>query len=150
MRLHAQALERCFGHALDLLRPAVWTHRRARALDGIMFPPKLGGDDHLPAKWLQCFTHQLLVGERPVHFRRVEKGDPALDRRAQEGDHLLFVGRPVAIAHAHAAQPESRDFQPAFSKFSGLHSQIPFISNKQIGYSGSTSFKHRIAFNARG
>ena len=122
--VHPQPLERGLGDALDLLWPAVQAHRRARPLFTIMFEPKLGGNHHLPAKRLQRFAHQFLVGKRPVHFGRVEECDPALNRRAQKRDHFLPVGDGVFIVtHSHAAEPERRNFQAAVSKFSFLHFQ---------------------------
>ena len=100
-----------------------------RPLDRIVFPPELGGDHHLALVGFQRFAHQLFVGERPIHFRSVEEGDAVVDCRVKEIDHFLFVGRRVAKAHPHAAQPESRDFQTAISKFSCLHFLDPFFSN---------------------
>ena len=108
--LHAQALERSLGHALDLLGAAVHAHRGTGAFLGVVLEAELGGDDHLALVRFQRFTHQFFVGERPIHFRRVKEGDPVVDRRVQEMDHFLFVGRRVAKAHAHAAQPKGRDF----------------------------------------
>src|SRR5918992_3120709 len=65
----------------------------------------------------QRFAHQLLVRERAVHFSRIEEGDAALDGRTNQGDQLLLIWRrPVALAHAHAAEPDGRDFQVAVSE----------------------------------
>jgi len=52
----------------------------------------------------------------------VEERDALLDRRPDQGNHLLPVTRrAVTVAHAHAAQPEGRDFQITFAKCALLH-----------------------------
>src|ERR1700737_482586 len=57
-----------------------------------------------------------------VDFGGIEECDAAFHGRPDDRDHLLlFSGRTVAKAHSHAAQPDSRDFQIAFSKFALLH-----------------------------
>ncbi len=44
-----------------------------------------------------------------------------------QGNQLLLVWRrSVAVTHAHAAEPDSRNFQVAVSKFALLHFLIPF------------------------
>ena len=49
----------------------------------------------------------------PIDLGGVEEGDAALDRVADERDHLVVVaGRPAAVAHAHAAEAEGRDLRP--------------------------------------
>ena len=49
-----------------------------------------------------------------VRPRGVEERDALLDRRPDQGNHLLPVTRrAVTEAHAHAAQPDGRDFQMA-------------------------------------
>ena len=72
-----------------------------------VLPAELGGDHHLSLERLQRFADQFLVRERPIHFRRIEEGDAALDSLVKKSDHLLFVGRLVAKTHSHAAEPES-------------------------------------------
>ena len=86
-----------------------------------MLPAELGGDDHFATERFKGFTHQLLVGEWSVDFRRIEKRDATLDRLVHERDHLLFVGRRVAKTHPHTAQPEGRYFKTAASKLTFFH-----------------------------
>jgi len=67
------------------------------------------------------FTHKFFVYERAVHFSSIEERDTAFHGCADNRDHLLLVfGRTVAEAHSHAAEPESRNFQAAISKFALL------------------------------
>jgi hypothetical protein len=108
--LDPQALERCLGHPPDLVWAAVQANAGMWPRDRVVFEPELGGNHHLPAIRLQRFTHQFLVGKRPVHYRGVEEGHAAVDCRMQESDHFLLIGRPVAKTHPHTAQPERRDF----------------------------------------
>ena len=66
------------------------------------------------------------LSERAVDFGGVEEGDAAFHGGAEKRDHLLLVfGRTVGKAHSHAAEPEGRDFQIAFSKFALLHNASP-------------------------
>jgi hypothetical protein len=75
--------------------------------------PELGGDHHLIADGSQGLANQFLVDERAVDLRGVEERDTALDRRPQQSDHLVAVTGvgAVALAHAHAAEPEGRDLK---------------------------------------
>src|SRR6266542_4499769 len=60
------------------------------------------------------FAHEFFVRVRPVRLGRVEEGDPALEGRPNERDHLLLVGSwAIPEAHAHAAESDGRDFQVA-------------------------------------
>ena len=69
--------------------------------------PELGGDDDVVADRPQGLADELLVVERAVDLGGVEEGDAPVDRRAQEGDHLVARRRRAErLAHAHAAQPE--------------------------------------------
>src|SRR5215212_2581815 len=74
------------------------------------------------AEGSERLTNELLVGERTVHLGGVEEGDTTLDRRADERDHLLPVGgRAESEAHAHAAEAERGDFEPASTELPLLH-----------------------------
>jgi len=85
--------------------------RQPRPTAGVAAEAEFGGDDHLVADGGQRFADQLFVDERAIDFGRVEEGHAALDGVADEGDHLLPVaGRAIALAHAHAAQADGRDF----------------------------------------
>ena len=89
---------------------------------GIEFEPELGGDHHLLAEGSEGFAHEFFVRERAVDFGGIEECDAAFDGRPDQRDHLLLVcSRTVAEAHSHAAEPESRNFQVAFSQFALLH-----------------------------
>jgi hypothetical protein len=90
---------------------------------------ELCGDDHLVANGLERFTHDFLVGERTVDFRRVKEGDAAIHGLADERDGLIFAqGMAVAEVQAHAAEADGRDFQVAFTELAFLHGGgCPFI-----------------------
>jgi len=60
-----------------------------------------------PADWAarQRPADQFLVGVGAVDFRGVEESDPALNRRPDQADHLVFIAwLPITMAHAHAAK----------------------------------------------
>ena len=50
-------------------------------------------------------SYSFFVGKGAIDFGRIEEDDTAFHRLSQKSDHLLFVGRRVALAHAHTAQP---------------------------------------------
>jgi hypothetical protein len=78
---------------------------------------ELGGDDDLIAYGCQGLADEFLVGERTVHLGGVEEGDAAVDGGADQGDAVLAGdGRAVAVAEAHAAEPDRGDLQAAGSK----------------------------------
>ena len=114
----AEPLQRPFGAAPDDLGPAV--HELLPALD---LDAELGGDDHSLADRSQRFTDELFVRERPVDLRGVEERDATVDGGPQQRDHLGLVrGRSVAMAHAHAAETDGRDFEAAATQLALLHS----------------------------
>ena len=118
-----EPLERRLRDLLDVLGPAVEARLLAVRVD---VEPELGGDHHLLADRRERLAHQLLVRERAVDFGGVEEGDAEVDGRPDQRDPLLLVhGRAVAEAHAHAAEPEGRDFQAAVAKCSFLHCRLP-------------------------
>jgi hypothetical protein len=127
-RIDPEAPERALGDLLDVLRPAIQANPPRPAL-GIEFEPELGGDHHLSAERSEGFAHKFFVRERAVDFGGVEEGDAAIDGRPKECDHLLLVcRRAVRKAHSHAAEPDRRDFQVAFSEFAFLHSLLLCLS----------------------
>jgi hypothetical protein len=77
--------------------------------------PNLVAITTLPAERRQRLADQLLVGEGAVDLGRVEEGDAAVHRRVEKIDHLLLVGRRIAKAHPHTAQPEGGNFQTALA-----------------------------------
>jgi hypothetical protein len=55
-------------------------------------------------------------------LRRVEEGDATVESGTDElNGSLLFGRRPIAIAEAHAAETDGRDFETAFAKCVFLH-----------------------------
>src|SRR5580704_6644421 len=111
-----QPLQSGFGHFADALRPAVL------ALCGIaVLEAELGSDHHLVAKRLKRFAEQFLIGPLRIGFRRVEEGDATVESGTDElNGWLLFGRRPIAIAEAHAAKADGRDFEAAFAEFAFL------------------------------
>ena len=104
-----EAFERSFGDLPDVLGPAVH-------LAGAELHAELRGDDDLVAKGRERCTDELLVGKRTIDLGGVEKRHAALDRGANERDHLLRVGRrPIGETHAHTTKPKSRNLQPTLS-----------------------------------
>src|SRR4051812_17217510 len=83
---------------------------------------ELGRDDPLRANRRKGLTQQFFVRKRSVVFRRVEEGDAAVDRGADQRDHFLrLAGRPVIAAHAHAAKSERRYLKTGLAEFALLH-----------------------------
>src|SRR6266403_5727674 len=75
---------------------------------------------------VQRFAHEFFVCEGTIAFGGVEKCDATFDSRPDQRDHFLLVAcRTVANAHSHTAEPESRDFQVAISKFARFHVSSP-------------------------
>src|SRR5580765_7485387 len=73
-------------------------------------------DHNLIAKWFKRLTDKFLICKWSVDLSRVEECDALLDRRTYYSNHLFLVTcRPVAKAHAHAAQPDRRYFQSAIA-----------------------------------
>src|ERR1700722_18121246 len=64
--IYLQALERCLGNLLNVLRTAVEGVPLA-AVGGISFEAKLGRDHDLAAKWSQSFADQFLIHQRTIY-----------------------------------------------------------------------------------
>lgn len=106
-----ETLQRCFGHLLDVLGPAVKALPR-RGAAGAHVEAELGGDDDPVANGLERLPDQLLVDEGSVDFGRIEERDAKIHCRADHVDHLgALRWRPVGHAHAHAAVTDGRDFK---------------------------------------
>ena len=90
-------------------------------------PEQLGRDHDLVAQRGESLADEFLVDERPVYLRGVEERDAALGRRPDHRDHLVPVSgrRPVALAHAHAAEPDGRDLQAAAPEYPCPHNGSP-------------------------
>jgi hypothetical protein len=118
-------LKRALGDLFDAVWPTVqgWRTTHASWIElGVKVEPELGGDNHLPAQGGEGFAQQLLVGVWAVNLGGIEERDTTLNRRSEQCNHLLFVGRrAVGKTHSHAAKPDGRDFQMAVSQFTLLH-----------------------------
>src|SRR5205814_998487 len=113
-----ESFQRTFDALFDALGPAVLHLLPA----GITSDPELGRDHHLSAHRRQRLANELFVRVRTVDFGGIEERDAAFDGRADERDHRLLVRwETVALAHAHAAEPEGRDLEVALSKLAFLH-----------------------------
>src|SRR5436189_3565915 len=122
----AEPLERALDTFSDDLGPAVLSLLAVHVLDA-----ELGGDHHLFSERLERFTHELFILIRTVDLGGIEERGAALERRADERDHRLLVGRrAVALAHPHAAEAEGGDFE-ALTELALLHiaprSRVPAI-----------------------
>lgn len=67
-------------------------------------PPELRRDDHLVPKRRDRLTEEVLIRERTVRFGAVEQRHARLNRRTDDLDSLLPVGRgPIHTRQPHAA-----------------------------------------------
>jgi hypothetical protein len=90
---------------------------------------ELGGDDDLVAHGREGFADEFLVAIGAVDLGGVEEGDSAIDRGAQQVDHLATVARvrAEALAHAHAAEPEGGHLQAAGAQDALVHGRVSSI-----------------------
>ena len=79
--------------------------RRAACRRRIDVEAELGGDHHLVADRRQRLADQLLVGERAVDLGGVEERDAAVDRGADQRDHLCPVGSLAVAAGSSPCSP---------------------------------------------
>src|SRR4249919_4134942 len=115
----AQPLERGLGDFPDVFRPTV--EPSAALTAGVDLEPELGGDHHLAPNGRERLAHQLLVRVRAVDLGGVEERHAEIHGRADHADHVpLVLGRAVAGAHSHAAEPEGRDFEALPAELSFL------------------------------
>ena len=116
--LDAQPLQRGVTRLADVLGTAVHAGR----LPVHDVEAELGGDHHPVAERLEGIAHDLLVGVGAVDLGRIEEGDAALHRRADERDAVLLPQRmAVAEVEAHAAEADGRDFEAGFAKYALFH-----------------------------
>ena len=86
---------------------------------------ELRGDDDLALEGFQRLADQALVGEGAVGLGRVEEGDAALDRLAEQRDHLVPVRHHAAVVvQSHAAEANGRNLQAAAAKHTLLHRRL--------------------------
>lgn len=133
--VRAQAAQRFLHDATDALRPAVQPAAGLRVREA-----ELGRDHDLVPDRLQRLAQEVLVGAGAVHLGRVEEGDTAFERGADQPDGLLPVrGRPVAEAQSHAAQAQCRDAQAASPEFTCVH-RSPYCARRaEMIFTGSAS-----------
>ena len=113
-----QALQRSSGNLLDVFGTAV----QPRLLGIFDVESELRRDHDIFAKWREGFADKFFVRERAVDFSGIEERYATVDCRANQCDSSLLVHRSaVALAQAHAAEPDGRNFKIAFSEFSFLH-----------------------------
>jgi hypothetical protein len=119
------------GDLLDMLGMTVQL-APTRLAAGSRSEPEFRRDHDAVADRRQGLADQFLVGERAVNFGGVEERNPALDRGADKGDHLLLVlGRTIGKAHAHAAEPDRRNLEAALSQLAFLHCSFSLSSRCQ-------------------
>src|SRR2546421_11915967 len=102
-----------------MLRPAI----QADLLTfGTNFETELGSDHYFFTERSECFACEFFVRERTVHFSSIEKRHTLFKCRSNQRNHLLLVlGRTVAKAHSHTAEPDRRNVQISFPKLALLH-----------------------------
>src|SRR5690606_5661680 len=110
--------------------------------------PELRGDDNLIPNRRERLADDFFVRERSVRFRRVEEGDAAVNRRADDGDAVVTTGRrPVAEADAHTAESEGRHLEIAAPEPSFLHVVSRLLAEDDSDrLSGWTAFPSVICF----
>ena len=144
-----QTAERIFTVSTYRFAAAVLTSRTL-AVDYLVsefgrhvdFAPELG----------EGFACQILVGQRPVDDRRVEKRYATLHGFVQQTDTLLFVGVLTAVVgHAHHAEAESGDFEgcPARAECAMRKSMIPSYRFVPFGNSRSCLYLVKYRFNCQ-
>jgi hypothetical protein len=124
--VHPQALQRLIGDLPDALRATV------EPVSGHAIPEaELGRDHHLAAERLECLTHNLFVDAGAVGLRSVVEGDAPLVSCADELDRLAVIRRrAIAVAEAHAAEPNGRNFKIAVAQPAVLHVVLLGSSNR--------------------
>src|SRR5277367_114179 len=103
--VHLQSPQRRLGNRSDMRWPTVDADG-PRAAIWVQLIAELRCDHDAIPERKKSFSKQLFIRERSVYLRGIEEGDAIIDRRTQQCDHLVFVGRrTVSPAHSHAAQP---------------------------------------------
>src|SRR5664280_2825411 len=105
-----------------MLRPAVHPGCSRSVIAATQIESELGRDDQLSSEWSERLAHQFFVGEGAIDLSCVEERDSAVYRGVKKVRHLFLVlRRPIGKTHAHASQPDRRNFQITFSKLAFLH-----------------------------
>jgi hypothetical protein len=117
----AEALERSFDRAADVLRrPVLTAHgRHVARVGGVHAQVELRRDDVLVAAALDRATDQQLVRQGAVDLRRVEEVDAEPESAMDRLDGLVLVSRAVESGHPHATEPDRGDLE--VSKLAFFH-----------------------------
>ena len=114
--VRSEPAQRSLHDLADSLRPAVQAIAHIAVLEA-----KLGGDHDLIAHRGQRVANHLLV-QRAIGLGGVEEGDAALECGF---DHLdasgAFKPWTIAVAQAHAAEPQGRDFKAGTAEHAFVH-----------------------------
>src|SRR6185437_13418385 len=86
-----QALQRRFGHLLDVL----WTAVQTSLLAILDAESKLRRDHYMLAKWRERLPDKFFIPERAVHFSGIEKRNAAFDGSADQRNSGFVVHRPA-------------------------------------------------------
>jgi len=80
---------------------------------------ELGSDHGRAPSTLQGVANKLFVGVGPIHFGRVQEVQAEIKYVMDCRDRLSLVDPTVVEpeAHAHAAEPQCRNFEPLISEF---------------------------------
>ena len=117
--IDAQPPERAVAGLAHVLRPAVYASSPLTVVS--RHEAELRGHPHGVTPAANRLADQLLVGERAVGVRRVEQIDSQFQGPVDRRDGLGFVGGPVGIAHAHAAESHRGDDQTLLAESFLLH-----------------------------
>jgi hypothetical protein len=98
---------------------------------------EFGGDDDPVPDGGEGLADELLVAIRAVDLGGVEEGDSAVDRGAEQVDHLTAVARvrAEALAHTHAAEPESGHLEAVGPQDALVHGRVSSIGSVGEGQS---------------
>ncbi len=120
--LDLEPFERAFDGLLDVLGPTIQAGRSRTIVAATQIESELRGDHHFAVERRNGLAHEFFVDEWTIDLGGVEERDASVHCRMQKVGHLpLIFGRAVGKAHSHAAEPDGRNFQIAFSQFALLH-----------------------------
>src|SRR5882757_3846641 len=99
-----------------MLRPTVG----AGHLPVLYGEAELGRDHHLIPMSLERTAKQFLVGEGAINLGGIKEGHAELDRPVYRRHRFRIVEAAIRLAHAHAAEAKSGDFEALGSKHTAL------------------------------
>jgi len=123
--LYAEPPQASLAGFAYIIGPSV--HAACRRIVRIANDAELGRDDDLIAPVLDGLADQILVGEWAVGVGSIEKIDAELDRAMNSRNRLAIIARTIEIRHAHASEPNGRDFESLPSEFALLHFVSPLL-----------------------